>query len=61
MRLAEGDRVVATGHTRHVFVNREMRKARLPEKYFAMFGITAAGAGDSPPSHRDTEEHKFES
>jgi acyl-CoA thioester hydrolase len=39
MRLAEGDRVLATGHTRHVFVNREMHKARLPEKYFAMFGI----------------------
>ena len=61
MRLAEGDRVVATGHTHHVFVNREMRKARLPEKYFAMFGIPAPRAGDSPPSHRDTEEHKFES
>ena len=39
MRLAEGDRVLATGHTRHVFVNREMRKSRLPEKYFSMFGI----------------------
>jgi acyl-CoA thioester hydrolase len=44
MRLAEGDRVLATGHTRHVFVDNQMRKARLPEKYFAMFGITA-------PSH----------
>jgi acyl-CoA thioester hydrolase len=39
MRLAEGGRVLATGHTRHVFVNREMHKARLPEKYFVMFGI----------------------
>jgi len=39
MRLAEGGRVLATGHTRHLFVNREMRKARLPQKYFAMFGI----------------------
>jgi len=45
MRLADGDRVLATGHTRHVFVNREMHKARLPEKYFAMFGI-AARKGD---------------
>ena len=39
MRLAEGDRTLATGHTRHIFVNREMRRARLPEKYHAMFGV----------------------
>ena len=39
MRLAEGGRVLATGHTRHIFVNREMRRARLPEKYHAMFGL----------------------
>jgi len=41
MRLAEGDRVLATGHTRHIFVDREMRRARLPEKYHAMFGLGA--------------------
>jgi acyl-CoA thioester hydrolase len=39
MRIAEGDRLLATGHTRHVFVNSQMQKARLPEKYFSMFGI----------------------
>ena len=39
MRLAEGDRKLATGHTRHIFVNREMRRSRLPEKYHAMFGL----------------------
>jgi len=39
MRLAEGGRVLATGHTRHIFVDREMRRARLPEKYHAMFGL----------------------
>ena len=39
MRLAEQDRVLATGHTRHVFVNRAMRRTRLPEKYRAMFGV----------------------
>jgi len=39
MRLVDGDCLLATGHTRHVFVNREMHKARLPEKYFSMFGI----------------------
>ena len=39
MRLAGTDRMLATGHTRHIFVNREMRRARLPEKYHAMFGV----------------------
>jgi acyl-CoA thioester hydrolase len=39
MRLAGDDRVLATGHTRHVFVDRHMHKARLPEKYYAMFGL----------------------
>ena len=33
MRLVPGGVLLATGHTRHVFVNREMRKTRLPEKY----------------------------
>ena len=32
-----GDRKVATGFTRHIFLNREMRPARLPEKYLALF------------------------
>ena len=39
MRLAEGDRMLATGHTRHIFVDREMRRARLPEKYHTKFGM----------------------
>jgi acyl-CoA thioester hydrolase len=39
MRLAESDRVLATGSTRHVFVTREMQRTRLPEKYRAMLGI----------------------
>ena len=39
MRLAGTDRALATGHTRHIFVDREMRRARLPEKYHAMFGV----------------------
>jgi len=41
MRLANDDRAIATGHTRHVFVNREMHRTRLPRKYFEMFGISA--------------------
>ena len=39
MRLADGDLVLATGTTRHVFVTREMQRTRLPEKYRAMLGI----------------------
>jgi acyl-CoA thioester hydrolase len=39
MRVADGDRVLATGSTRHIFVSREMQRTRLPEKYHAMFGI----------------------
>ncbi len=39
MRLAEGGRMLATGQTRHLFVNRQMQRTRLPEKYHAMFGL----------------------
>jgi acyl-CoA thioester hydrolase len=39
MRLAEGDRKLATGFTRHIFLSREMRPTRLPRRYFAMFGL----------------------
>ncbi len=42
MRLAESERVLATGFTRHIFLNREMRPTRLPAKYFGMFGIGRA-------------------
>jgi acyl-CoA thioester hydrolase len=47
MRLAADDRVLATGTTRHVFVTREMHRARLPGKYRAMFGI----GGEEGASH----------
>jgi acyl-CoA thioester hydrolase len=39
MRLAENDRRLATGYTRHVFVSRAMRPTHLPAKYHALFGI----------------------
>jgi acyl-CoA thioester hydrolase len=41
MRAAEGDRRLATGSTRHVFVSRAMRPTHLPAKYHALFGIAA--------------------
>jgi acyl-CoA thioester hydrolase len=34
-----GDRKVATGQTRHVFVGRNMRPVPLPDKYAKLFGI----------------------
>jgi acyl-CoA thioester hydrolase len=36
---AESGRKLATGETRHIFCNREMRPARLPRKYYPLFGI----------------------
>ena len=36
-----GDRELATGYTRHIYVSREMQRVRLPEKYWDMFGIVS--------------------
>lgn len=44
MRLAENDRRLATGSTRHVFVSRAMRPTHLPTKYHQLFGIAPAPA-----------------
>jgi acyl-CoA thioester hydrolase len=41
MRLAGSDRTLATGTTRHVYLSREMRPTRLPQKYHSLFGIGA--------------------
>lgn len=35
----EDGRRLGSGYTRHVLVDREFRRTRLPEKYFAMFGL----------------------
>jgi acyl-CoA thioester hydrolase len=37
--MACSERRVATGQTRHVFLGRELRPVRLPDKYARMFGI----------------------
>jgi acyl-CoA thioester hydrolase len=39
IRLKEGERRLATGSTRHVFVSRAMRPTQLPLKYHALFGL----------------------
>jgi acyl-CoA thioester hydrolase len=44
MRVAEGDKLVATGETRHVFVDGARRKARCPVRFRALFGM----GGDQP-------------
>lgn len=35
------DRRIASGQTRHVFLNRELRPTRLPERFAALFGAIA--------------------
>jgi acyl-CoA thioester hydrolase len=40
MSLADCGRVLATGETRHFFLNREMKRTKLPAKYHAQFGIS---------------------
>ena len=42
MTEAASGRVLATGETKHIFCDRERRPMKLPEKYRAAFGITAA-------------------
>jgi len=37
--MACDGRRVATGRTRHIFLSREMRPVRLPDKYAPLFGI----------------------
>ena len=48
MRLAEGGRKLATGETRHIFLGRDLRPCRMPEKYRANFAIHAPGTRQSP-------------
>ena len=42
IRVAESDRKVASGDTRHIFCDANMRPCRLPEKYAALFGSNGA-------------------
>ncbi len=41
LRVEDG-RLLAEGHTTHVFCDREMQRRKLPEKYWALFGIESA-------------------
>jgi acyl-CoA thioester hydrolase len=37
--MRKGETVLATGYTKHIFLNKQFKQTRLPEKYFEMFGI----------------------
>ena len=39
MREAFSNRTLATGETKHIFCGRDMKPAKLPPKYFPLFGI----------------------
>ena len=36
---ANGERVLARGHTTHLFLDRELKPAKLPKKYHELFGL----------------------
>jgi acyl-CoA thioester hydrolase len=40
MSLAGSGRILATGATRHIFVNREIQAVRLPRKYWPAFALS---------------------
>lgn len=39
IRAAEGNKLLAQGRTRHIWVNRDMRPARLPEQYWSLLQV----------------------
>jgi acyl-CoA thioester hydrolase len=42
MRVAINNRKLAAGETKHIFVGRDMKPCRMPEKYREKFGLTPA-------------------
>lgn len=44
MVRAETGQTLATGETKHVFCNRDLKPAKLPAKYHACFGLGPSGA-----------------
>ena len=42
MRLAESDELLLTGWTKHLCVGADMKAARLPDRYRAMFGLKSS-------------------
>jgi acyl-CoA thioester hydrolase len=44
IRNAQSGRQLASGETKHMFLNAKMRPVKLPEKYWTLFGITSVPA-----------------
>ena len=40
--MCRQSRDIATGETKHIFLGPDMKPVKLPEKYFALFGIGTA-------------------
>jgi acyl-CoA thioester hydrolase len=47
MRLAADGRKLATGETKHIFLGRDLRPCRMPEKYRGKFATHAAGTNQA--------------
>jgi acyl-CoA thioester hydrolase len=47
MRLAADGRKLATGETKHIFLGRDLRPCRMPEKYRGKFAVHAPGTSQS--------------
>lgn len=39
IRNAETGQMLANGHTKHIYLGHDMRPKKLPEKYYAAFGV----------------------
>ncbi len=48
MRRAQDGRKLATGETKHIFLGRDLRPSRMPEKYRGKFEIHAPGSDQEP-------------
>jgi acyl-CoA thioester hydrolase len=46
----EDGRALAIGETKHIFLGPDMKRAKLPEKYHAFFGINPVSCDDEAPS-----------
>jgi acyl-CoA thioester hydrolase len=48
IRRTPDQELLATGFTKHVYVNREMQRSRLPEKYRELFGVEQSPVTRTP-------------
>jgi len=53
VRVAESGRLAARGYTKHLFCNRDLQRIRLPERYWAAFGVSERFDRREKPSGRE--------